>query len=374
MSFGRSSVVQFALWGLREARFFTQGRALLPNDRFLTCREILRWHYGHRRPTFLGAPRRHYSLHYTYRNDDRTYLISKVRKESGRVPFSWQFAIMRTLADTAAKSVVRSSVEARRGAYWVTGPRNHWFVRSYAEHDPAPNWLTISLVKDAARKLALVHRSAAVIERATLDASERRVDVYDWPMSRVLHQTDALVADMFSRGRTPDHIKAVATGLSRLSRERTRLHLGPKGLTHHDLRTENLLVRDGAVIEIVDWDRAHWDVQWYDVTLAGLHLAYLQPTCPRWDLSDAFVTAYQDETEHELKPDALAWLFRFTAVRNLAVSRSPAKWARLVRGVEERWAGAGSVVVGDLVAEDEVAADLDVAAEDGGPLGAVGVG
>ncbi|NKZ04727.1 phosphotransferase [Actinomadura latina] len=374
MGFGHSSVVQFALWGLSEARFFTQGRDLLPNDRFLTCREILRWHYGHRRPTFLGTPRRHYSLHYTYRHDDRTYLISKVRKESGRVPFSWQFAIMQAITATAAGSVVRSSVETRNGDSWVTGLRNRWFVRSYAEHDPAPDWLATSLVEDAARKLALVHRSADVIDRAALDASESDLHAYDWPMARVLGQADPLIANMVSRGRTPAHVKTVNAGLARLSAERVGLYLGPKGLTHHDLRTENLLVRDGVVTEIVDWDRAHWDVQWYDVALAGLHLAYLQPMCLRWDLTEAFVAAYQENTEHELTPEALGWLFRFTAVRNLAVSRSPEKWARLVRGVEERWGGLPSVFVGDFVAEDQVAADVDVAAEDGGSLGAVGVG
>ncbi|WP_084262535.1 phosphotransferase [Actinomadura formosensis] len=374
MSFGRSSVVQFAIWGLSEARFFTQGRTLLPNDRFLACGEILRLHYGHRRPVFLGAPRRHYSLHYTYKHDDRTYLISQVRREPGRIPFGWQFAIMQTLADTRARSVVRPPVPTRHGHSWVTVFRDHWFVRSYAEHDPAPDWLAVSLVEDAARKLALVHRNTAAIERAALDASESDLNVYDWPMTRVLRRADPLIADMVSRGRSLEHIKVVSAGLARLSKERVGLYLGPKGITHHDLRTENLLVEDGRVVEIVDWDRAHWDVQWYDVTLAGLHLAYLEPANLRWDLADAFIAAYQEETEHELKPDALAWLFRFTAVRNLAVSRSPAKWARLARGVENRWGGMPSAIVGDLVAEDQVAADLNVPAEDGGPLGAVGVG
>ncbi len=140
------------------------------------------------------------------------------------------------------------------------------------------------------------------------------------------------------------------------------------------MRTENLLVRGDKVVEIVDWDRAYWDFQWYDVSLAALHIAYCRSTVLRWDLADAFVDAYQAESQCEIPPDALGWLFRFTAVRNLAVSRSPEKWARLVRGVEERWGGVPSGFVGDFVAEDQVAADVDVAAEDGGSLGAVGVG
>ncbi len=345
---------------------------MLPNDRFLTCRGILWRYYGHRRPLFLGAPRRHYSLHYLYRHVDRTYLISQVRRERGRVPFEWQFAIMRALADTAASSVVRSPVETRKGHSCVAGPRHRWFVRSHTEHDPAPDWLAVPLVRDAARKLALVHRSAGAVDQASLDTGRTRLHVYDWPMRRVLRQAGPLVDDMVARGRPPAHIEAVTAGLARLSAERVGLYLGPRGLTHHDLRTENLLVRDGRVVEIVDWDRAHWDVQWYDVALAGLHLAHLGADRPRWDLADAFVAAYRDETEHELTDEALAWLFRFTAVRNLAVSRSPAKWARLLRGVEERWQSGPSALVDGLVAEDHVAVDLDVV-EDGGSLGAVGV-
>lgn len=348
---------------------------LHPDDRFLTCREILRIYYGHRRTEPLGAPRRHYSLHYTYRHADRLYVASKVRKESGRVPFSHQFAITRALAGTEAGLVVKPVVPTRwRRRDWVTGLRNRWFVRSYTPHDDQPEWLSPPLAADAGRKLALVHRNSNAIDPNVLRTPIRGLQVYDWGMAEVLRKPEALIDDMGRRGRTPEEINAVRTRLAWLVRERKGLDLGPAGVTHHDLRTENLLVRGREVVEIVDWDRAHWDVQWYDVALAGLHLAHLRQDDLCWDLTDAFIAAYQDKAENELKPDALAWLFRFTAVRNLAVSRSPEKWARLVRGVEQRWGDVPSVLVGDLVAEDEVAADLDVAAEDGGPLGAVGVG
>lgn len=346
-----------------------------PNDRFLTCRGILNLHYGHRRPEFLGAPRRHYSLHYTYRHDDRLYVASMVRKERGRIPFGRQFTIMRALAGTAAGSVVRCPVATRRPHRdWVTGPRNRWFVRSYTRHDRAPDWLSRSLVSDAARKLALVHRAASTIDPGTLRTPRHRLHVYDWGVSNVLDGIDALVDDMTSRHRAPDHIKAVEEGMARLRDELPGLDIGPDGLTHHDLRPENLLVRDGEVVEIVDWDRAHWDVQWYDATLAALHLAYLQPAKLRWDLTEAFLDAYRAESGTALTGDATAWLLRFTAVRNFAVSRSPGKWAQLMHGVDERWGQMPSVSVDDLVAEDQVALDLDVAAEDGGALGAVGVG
>ncbi|TDC74151.1 phosphotransferase [Actinomadura sp. 7K507] len=347
-----------------------------PNDRFLTCREILRWHYGHRRPEFLGAPRRHYSLHYTYRQGGRLYVASKVRKERGRIPFSRQFTIMRALARTDAASVVRSPVATsrRRARDWVTGPSNRWFVRSYTEHDRAPDWLSPSLVADAARKLALVHRSASIIDRAVACAPRYGLQVYDWGLFGVLDGIDALLDDMASRERAPGHIKSIETELTRLRAGRTELDLGPEGLTHHDLRTENLLVRDGEVVEIVDWDRAHWDVQWYDATLAALHLAYLQPARLRWDLAEAFLDVYRTESGTSLTEDATAWLLRFTAVRNFAVSRSPVKWARLLRGVNERWGETPSAVVGDFVAKNEVALDVEIAAEDGGAVGAVGVG
>jgi hypothetical protein len=347
---------------------------LEPDDRFLTCREVLRWHYGHRDPVFLGPPRRHYSLHYTYLHADRWYVASKVRIEPGRVPFQQQFTIMRALERSAAGSIVRSPITTRLGQDWVAGLRNRWFVRPYTDHDFAPDWRSPQLVADAARKLALIHQTSTGVDPSILLPPVHRLRIYDWAMFDVLQHRDAIVVDMRVRGRPPGQIMAVHAGLTRLRAAGTELDLGPRGLTHHDLRTDNLLVREGEVVEIVDWDRAHWDVQWYDVALAALHIAYCRPPALRWDLAEAFVSAYQDETEHELKPDALGWLFRFTAVRNLAVSRSPEKWARLVHGVEERWGGVPSMVVGDFVAEDQVAADVDVAAEDGGSLGAVGVG
>lgn len=311
---------------------------LEPNDRFITCREVLRWHYGHQEPIFVGPPQRHYSLHYTYLHDDRTYVASKVRIEQGRVPFHRQFAIMRAFADTEARSVVRPPVVTRWPRRdWVTGLCNRWFVRAYTEHDERPDWSSTSLVADAGRKLAAVHRNSQAIDPNVLRRPISGLQVYDWGMADVLGNPDPLIADMHRHGRDPEHISLVFEELTSLGEERKGMDLGPEGLTHHDLRTENLLVRSGEVVEIVDWDRAHWDVQWYDVALAGLHLAYTEAGPLHWDLTDVFVAAYQDGTEHELEPDALAWLFRFTSVRNLAVSRSPAKWARLTCGVEERW-------------------------------------
>lgn len=280
---------------------------------------------------------------------------------------------MRALAGTEAQAVVHPPVPTRwLGRDWVTGFSNRWFVRAYTEHDERPDWTSTSLVADAGRKLAIVHRNSKAVDPNVLRPPIHGLQVYDWGMADVLQNPDPLISDMRRRDRKPEHIGAVGIGLAWLAENRERLYLGPRGLTHHDLRTENLLVRDGRVVEIVDWDRAHWDVQWYDVALAGLHLAHLGADRPRWDLADAFVAAYRDETEHELTDEALAWLFRFTAVRNLAVSRSPAKWARLLRGVEERWQSGPSALVDGLVAEDHVAVDLDVV-EDGGSLGAVGV-
>jgi Ser/Thr protein kinase RdoA (MazF antagonist) len=302
------------------------------------------------------------------------YLASQVRKERGRVPFSRQFAIMRALEKGGAGSVVHSPVPTRQHRDWVAGTYDRWFVRSYTEHDGVPDWRSAPLVADAARKLALVHRASRTIDPAVLRVPRQALQVYDWAMFDVLGHIGPLIADMVARRRAPDHIEAVEAGLGRLNAQRVGLCLGPEGLTHHDLRTENLLTRDDRVIEIVDWDRAHWDVQWYDVTLAGLHLAYGDASALRWDLTDTFLDAYQAGTEYELAADALAWLFRFTAVRNLAVSRSPEKWARLLNGVEERWGDGSSVFVDDFVAEDQVALHPDVAAEDGGAVGAVGVG
>ncbi|TDD92173.1 hypothetical protein E1293_01280 [Actinomadura darangshiensis] len=258
---------------------------------------------------------------------------------------------MRTLGGDRSAFVVHPPVASRwkGGRDWVTGPVNHWFVRGYTRHDRVPDWLAASLVEDAARKLALVHRASIAIEPGILRLPGHALQLYDWALPDVLGHIDHLVTDMRRRERDPGHIRTVWAGLHRLRAERPGLALGPEGLTHHDLRPENLLVRDGEVVEIIDWDRAHWDVQWYDVALAGLHLASLRPADPRWDLTQVFIDAYGAESGFRLSVDALAWLFRFTAIRNFALTRSPGKWARLLHGVGEQW-GDGSVLVDDLVA------------------------
>jgi Ser/Thr protein kinase RdoA (MazF antagonist) len=347
-----------------------------PNDRFIACREILRRHYGHRSPDFLGEPRRHYSLHYTYRQDDRRYVASMVRKERGRVPFSRQFTVMRALAGTEAGSVVRPPVRPAGGRErdWVNAPRDRWFVRSYTEHDRSPDWTSPALVADAARNLALIHRNSLAISSRDLKIAARRLSPYEWGIADTLVHARALArrADRRSRRRLP----GLRRELEHLLHARRRgLDLGPEGLVHHDLRPENLLVRDGRVVEIVDWDRAHWDVQWYDVTLAALHLAYLRPVEPRWDLAELFMDAYRDASGRPLGTDATGWLLRYTVVRNLAVSRSPGKWDRLMRSIAQ-WRGdaAPSLLMDDLVSGDEVAAHVDVPVEDDGAVEAAGVG
>ncbi|WP_173096213.1 aminoglycoside phosphotransferase family protein [Actinomadura verrucosospora] len=303
-------------------------------------------------------------------------MASKVRRERGRVPFSHQFAIMQALARTEAGAAVRPPLRPgrRNGRSWVDGPVNRWFVRSYTEHDRAPDWSSSALVADAAEKLSLIHSNASIIDAKVLKIPARRLGPYEWGLADTLDRVDVLVRDMEARRRTPQHIALFRREMDRLRGQRRGLDLGREGLTHHDLRPENLLVRDGRVAEIVDWDRAHWDVQWYDVTLAALHLAYLQPVEPRWDLAESFMDAYRDASGTRLSTEATDWLLRYTAVRNLAVSRSPDKWDRLVKGIAQ-WRGAApSLLVDDLVAGDQVAAHVDVAVEDGGAVEAAGVG
>jgi len=303
-------------------------------------RSVLAEHYDHLRPELLGPPRQCYSLHFTYRFDGLDYVISRVRRERHRMPFGTQIDVMRRLSAAGLRFVeppIRPT-SVTGDIRWVDKRPYRWFVRSYIRHDPEPDWSSLELVADAADKLAQVHNaSRAPEEWPALQVPGKRLDPYHWPVSEFLTGIDRLARDMAARHRTESEVRQVRQVLEQLRDEQPHVCLGPLGLTHQDFRPENVLARDRQVAAIIDWDRAQWDYQLYDAILGALHIAEQRPGGPDLELAGQFVSAYREHAIGWTADDAAVdWMFRFAVIRNLAVSRSPAKWTRLLDAVETK--------------------------------------
>ncbi|MCW2883727.1 MAG: aminoglycoside phosphotransferase [Streptosporangiaceae bacterium] len=349
---------------------------------------VLAENYGHTTPDFLGPPRQCYSLHRTYRFDQEKYVISRVRKEPRKIPFHNQFRIMSGLHEGGVRFVEPPipRYPLSEDSRWVDHPSHHWFVRSYVNHHPTPDWVSPDLIEDAARKLATLHTAARTLSEDHLRVHPIDLTPYDWPVSAVVDRRAHLIDHMSAQDRTPGDIELVHQSLERLSNEKADLDLGPLGITHQDLRPENVLVRDNEVVGIIDWDRAHWDHQLYDAAVGALHIAYLAPDRVRFDLADRFVAAYRDASPVDIDEAAVDWMFRYATIRNLGVSRFPKKWAVLAQAVQARGRGAlggaqraaltavnpamgtrpsaPSGPIFDLVSEDEITLNVDLATED----------
>ncbi|MGI8333620.1 phosphotransferase enzyme family protein [Actinomadura scrupuli] len=312
-----------------------QGRRLAQSRaRSVAWRWIATRHYGHRIPQLQTKPRQCYSLHITYNYGGQKYVMSRVRKETGRVPFQHQFNITQRLHNAGLK-VVHPAVaptSQAQDAPWVEWRTHYWFVRKFIEHVPIPDWSSQDLIDDVAVWLAKIHRATTLFEGG-LESSPEVVTSYDWPLLTVLDRSAELLRGMEERHLSGTYIAMVRRGLQRLERERLDLNLGPVGLIHQDVRPENVLVQNGKVAAVIDWDRARWDYHLYDAVVGALNLAHRQAP-GRWiEVASRFLCAYRDESDAEFDENSVAWMIRFAATRNLAVSRSPDKWAALLQNV-----------------------------------------
>ncbi|MEW2357940.1 phosphotransferase [Spirillospora sp. NPDC029432] len=309
--------------------------------------EILAKHYRHKSVKLLRSMRR-YSLHFLYRHDgDRAggdrYVLSQVRRERSRVPFRLQFEIIDRLSRGDGTIMVRRMLPcaepctdpARR---WVDDGTHYWFVRSYTEHDPEPDWHDPRLVSASARQLARIHEAAMGFP-GRLGELRRDIAPYHWPVRRVLDDRAAFV-DGMSGNRSEEDILAVKRNLAELDEQAAAgLRLGPTGITHQDYRPGNILVRDGEIVDVIDWDLARKDHFLYDAVLAAFHVGWCRTGNGRLDAAERFIDAYLNAIDIGIDKAAVGWMFRYVTTRNLVVSHSPEKWRELLRDVERRGQG-----------------------------------
>jgi Ser/Thr protein kinase RdoA (MazF antagonist) len=218
----------------------------------------------------------------------------------------------------------------------VDGPGNYWFCRRFIKHRQA-DWSSNTLIERAAVTLADVHRAEV---KPWLPAHEfyhfvaDRLDPYYWSVLEILNRFGDLVARLHESHMSPDEAIEVMHLAKELPAEARDIDLGPVGLTHADYRPENILVsRRGRILEVIDWDRARPDHQLFDAVVAGLQFAKWNSQRGRNDLQVAhrFVDVYRDACGIDVDAAAVRWMFRFTFVKALLLSRNPGLWLPLFR-------------------------------------------
>jgi hypothetical protein len=303
---------------------------------FHAWRRIAATHYGHTMAS-LEVARRCYSMHYLYITDDGCrYVLSKVRKDERRIPFSTQFELVQRLS--ASLDTVKEVVLTDGHRSWVDTRRHHWFVRRRSESAVLAGEPGSDLIVQAAQVLGRVHTAVGDpwAEGGVPSAfGADHLDPYYWSSVDVIDRLDVLLSGR-RLGRLPkadaDLVRQVAKSLSGL---RPWDALGPFGLTHQDYRPENILVSEGRIVEVIDWDRARPDHQVFDAVLASVQFGSSADGGFDWLRSQRFVQAYLQDRSLSVPPEILAFAFRLAAVKGACVSRTPTKWMTVLRAVEQ---------------------------------------
>ncbi|MFD0691754.1 phosphotransferase [Actinomadura fibrosa] len=262
-------------------------------------------------------------------------MLSRVLREDRRIPAGARFAITGALSrrtDLVERTL--TPIGGSPEAPFVQMDPHLWFVRPYVAHDRSPGWNDPALIEGAAVTLAGLHGIAVRLQGVDLpgyDIAELlgRLSPYHWPVWTVLDRYDEFVTEMRKRSRPQADVDTVRRSLERLAKEATELRLGLVGLTHQDYRPDNILVRDGKVVAVIDWALAHRDHFLYDAVLAALHVAGHQPAEDRARATRRFVDAYLDAIDVEAEAAAVRWMFRYVVTRKIAVSGRPEKWRAL---------------------------------------------
>lgn len=282
--------------------------------------------------------RRCYSLHFFYAAEGRSFVLSRVRKDRGRVAFPVQFQVIDRLFARGVGTVRLPFPPVDSGVPWVATHRHFWFVRIARAHD-IHAWRSGEPASDAARALSDIHRAGIKLwtrdEAARLFRAER-LDPYHWSVLDVLAGFDQVLSRLTRRSLLRNEVEAVRSVAEMLRHDPPLEALGPIGLTHQDFRPENLLVHEGRVAEVVDWDRARPDHQLYDAVLAGILLAShgRLPGAAEVKRARCFVDTYLSVRGLRIEKHAVDWMFQFTAVKNICLSRSPRKWVEVFRVLE----------------------------------------
>ena len=299
-------------------------------------------HYG------LGRvrPMRHlrcFSSHYIVATDQCCYVLSQVERATDRIPFTHQFDILRALRK-AGVTVVREPIPTENGAAYVETARHYWFMRDFHFADPVIWRHRPSLIAQAARTLAWIHVAGAHSDvvpvrhggfdhgrlapfyrtvEAFLDGVEDTYAGFD--------DRDLSVDDDALLRRTLDKLRADRGAVLRECRAR-----GLTGITHHDYRPDNILVKDGRIIKVIDWDCAFTDHQMHDVAFAAFQFGQRQRLRDT-DLQSVgiFLDAYLAARGLDgLPPSVTSWFLRFAVIKRLLINGSNAERMRLLRTLE----------------------------------------
>lgn len=304
-------------------------------------RRIAAKNYGLREPLLLQE-RRHFSRHYFIANGSASYVLSRVTKATDRLPFGLQFKIM-ALLRRGGVTTVNMPVLTRGGKPYVDDGTDYWFLRRFRASDSVIWRVTPDLVKAAASALVPVHVAGSDAQRmvALGGVDHTRLAPYYLPVEAFFEAlgrnfpqdviSGLSATDRSLLGRTVAELRESRQKMLTESREQNLV-----GITHHDFRPDNLLVRDRKVVEIIDWDCASIDHQLYDVAFAALQ--YGQRQCLHdadIGLAKVFIDRYLTERGREhLHPELMRWFLRFTVVKRLLIKGRNNERIRLLRALE----------------------------------------
>ena len=279
-----------------------------------------------------------YSHHYDVACGGARYVLSQVKRSPDRLPFPLQFKII-SLLQRGGVTSVNMPVPTVDGRRYVEDTGHYWFLRNYRPHDKVIWRGAPMLVQAAARELADIHRAGTGYRIAALGGvGTTHLAPYYQPVEAFLSASESAYHAAGTTGLPfEDRCLLAKTlrdlreyGQKMLDESRSR---GLVGITHHDYRPDNILVRDRQIIEILDWDCASVDHQLYDLAFAALQ--YGQRQC----LHDAdiglaylFIHRYLTERGLEHLPGELMWWFlRFTVAKRVLIKGRNNERMRLLR-------------------------------------------
>ncbi len=163
---------------------------------------------------------------------------------------AFQLAIMDHLL--AARIPVPRVVQTNGGTRWLMYDGNLISLFHYIEGYHPQAYDTV-----------LIHDLGATIARMHLALQDLQIQGgEEWGENHEFEKPEWL------GGRVPG--LDIDAEFTRLAAETTRQvdpDRLPRSIIHSDLQTNNLLVRDGHLAGILDWDDAHWDYRAYDIAV-----------------------------------------------------------------------------------------------------------
>lgn len=306
-------------------------------------KEVAEARYGLRGPR-LWQLKESYSTHYFIRSGTGTYVLSRVRKEARRPPFADQFTAIAALRE-GGFDLAHLPRRTRHGGLYVENPADYWYLRDYIPQPGSVRW-DDRLVTHAAVTLARLHRAGRTPAGHRLRARADRLDPFHWPVADAVRGLPTLLPRLDRAPLSPAERRYAGDVARRLGDRadgtlRRAGELGLHGLTHHDFRPDNLVVRDGRIAAVLDWDRTNTDHQLFDVAFAALQFGTRQCLFPGPDmrLAARFVASYVGcrftgaAAAEAIR--ATAWMMLFVVVRRLLVGGQERDRLRLLYDLDD---------------------------------------